>query len=329
MIIRQRRVRNYPAHPLASVMVLANTIFNENAGLPVGRHLLAQGIGTSASSSTFITKLAASEQYGLTQGRYRDENISLTDLGVSVVAPKNANELQEDLEKAAYTPPQFKKLRLLLKNQDLPNDNFLKGLLVRDVGVHPDLTDEYVSIYKDNIQFVKTYTSKTLLESPSFSTTNRFLEEKTPVDKHSDLTRKRPSTHSSSGFVIIHNTQDEPLANNIAAFFSSLDFVVEMIALQGENTVALSNLLNPLALILIVDETELINPRDYLNYALGLGHGLSRQKPLVLLLSEDADTNLNTPYVDEKDVVLSKDASSLKVALLLKLRKIGKLRLSF
>ena len=87
-MVRRRRVRNYPAHSLYSVMGLANTIFKQNAGLPVSRHLLAQEIGTSVSSSTFITKLAASEQYGLTQGRYKDDDISFLAFNPEVIKYK-------------------------------------------------------------------------------------------------------------------------------------------------------------------------------------------------------------------------------------------------
>ena len=66
---RRRLIRNYPAHNIEESLGIARVIYEQNAGLPLQRTLLATGLGTTVNSSSFVTKLAASEEYGITQGR--------------------------------------------------------------------------------------------------------------------------------------------------------------------------------------------------------------------------------------------------------------------
>ena len=89
MVRRTRVVRDYPTNTLQDVLVVPMAIHNNNAGLPIDRKLLAKSLGTTHKSSGFITKINSSFSYGLTIGGYKDELISLTDLGKSIVAPKN------------------------------------------------------------------------------------------------------------------------------------------------------------------------------------------------------------------------------------------------
>lgn len=329
-MVRRRRVRNYPAHSLSSVMGLANTIFKQNAGLPVGRHLLAQEIGTSVSSSTFITKLAASEQYGLTQGRYKDDDISLTDLGMSVVASKSPNELLENIQTAAYHPTQFDKLRILLKDQGLPNDNFLKGLLVRDVGVHPELTEEYISIYKDNLRYIEN-------SSTGFLHTNSVQNHGSRLSANDSLggISTNAPTGKEIGYppktcVLIHSEEDEHAADDIRAFLESLSLPISQVSIANKGFQKPDLTAKDFALTLITDNPEVPDHLHYINYSLGLAHGLSNQAFLILHLTKADFSYLNThPYVDETTIVLANNTAEMKIALLFKLTELGNLTLSF
>jgi hypothetical protein len=309
---------------------MANTIFKQNAGLPVERHLLAQEIGTSVNSSTFVTKLAASEQYGLTQGRYRDEDISLTELGLSVVASKTSQELQENMRRAAYYPPQFDKLRNLLKNQELPNTNFLKGLLVRDVGIHPELTEEYITIYKENARFVETYSGKMPLSNGPGNNDDRFTTNTSLEDGHIPISQEKEPKYVSKTCVLIHAEEEKALALDIANFFISLNLPISLLSIVEDNIQTLDPGAKDFALILLTDNTEMQNKHHYLDYSLGLGRGLCQRTPLILHIASSGDSYLNKhPYVDQKDIVLSKDTSNMKVGLLFKLTELGNLKLSF
>ena len=330
-MVRRRRVRNYPAHSLYSVMGLANTIFKQNAGLPVSRHLLAQEIGTSVSSSTFITKLAASEQYGLTQGRYKDEDISLTELGLSVVASKSADELFNNIQAAAYHPTQFDKLRILLKGQGLPNDNFLKGLLVRDVGVHPELTGEYISIYKNNLKYIENSSTGSLTNNSMKDFGDRVRSN----DTFGEALISSPSTNQEISYptktcVLIHSKADKQFADEIKAFLVSLSLPIDQISIATKGFEKPDLTTKDFALTLIVDNPDAPEPEHYTNYAIGLAHGLSKQAFLVLHLTKSDPSYLNShPYIDESTIVLAGNIAEMKVSLLFKLTELGNLTLSF
>ena len=125
---RTRRVRSYPAHTLEAALEIAKAIYRDNAGLPLDRGLLASHLGISHRSSSFTTLLAASEQYGFTRGRYRDDTISLTELGISISMPKSEKELAKTLDSAAHTPEKFDKLNQLVQDGELPKSEFLTNL---------------------------------------------------------------------------------------------------------------------------------------------------------------------------------------------------------
>ena len=117
--------RGYPAHPLEDALEISKAIYRDNAGLPLDRGLLASHLGISHRSSSFTTLLAASEQYGFTKGRYKDDTISLTDLGISISMPKSEGELAKTLESAAHIPEKFDKLNQLVQDGELPKSEFL------------------------------------------------------------------------------------------------------------------------------------------------------------------------------------------------------------
>ena len=86
---RNRKVRTYPGHSLEETLRVASAIHRKNADLPLNRELLAKELSTTPKSSSFTTILSASKQYGLTEGGYRDQDISgiledFSDLGNSL-----------------------------------------------------------------------------------------------------------------------------------------------------------------------------------------------------------------------------------------------------
>ena len=89
-MVRTRLVRAYPAHNLKESLVVTEIIMNQNAGLPIDRKLLAEALNTSERSSSFTTLLAASQQYGLTVGKYNSDEIASGNL--NSIMPKIFNQ---------------------------------------------------------------------------------------------------------------------------------------------------------------------------------------------------------------------------------------------
>ena len=147
---RTRIVRPYPTHTLEDVLSVAVAIQDSNAGLPFDRVLLARSLGTTPASSGFTMKLNSSVKYGLTQGGYNDERISLTDRGQAIVAPKGGDELRVALIEASMNPDLFGQFYRMLDGKRIPEDAYAQNVLQREMGVRPGLTGECLAVIKSN-----------------------------------------------------------------------------------------------------------------------------------------------------------------------------------
>jgi hypothetical protein len=147
---RTRIVRPYPINALQDALVIASTIQDVNAGLELDRTLLARAMGTTPASSGFTMRLNSSAKYGLTQGGYNDPRISLTQRGESIVSPRDDEEKQQALIKAAMQPEVFQQFYRMLDGKRLPEDTYARNMIQRELGIHSELTDECLTIIKAN-----------------------------------------------------------------------------------------------------------------------------------------------------------------------------------
>ena len=150
---RTRVTRPYPSYTLQDSLSVARSIYDANAGLPFDRELLARELGTTPKSSAFTIRLNASAAYGLTEGGYSDDTISLTELGEAAVGSDGGLESQEAIVEAATFPETFDRFFEMLDGKRLPEDANLRSILQRDIGVHPNLTEECLQILLDNGEF--------------------------------------------------------------------------------------------------------------------------------------------------------------------------------
>lgn len=75
----------FPPATLEDALVIANTIWQHNAGRPTRRLTIFDSLERQPDSSTSRTLITASSGYGLTKGGYQAEIIELTDLGRRIV----------------------------------------------------------------------------------------------------------------------------------------------------------------------------------------------------------------------------------------------------
>jgi hypothetical protein len=147
-------VRPYPVHTLEETAAISTTIQEANAGLPFDRVLLAKALGTTPASSGYTMKLNSSAKYGLTQGGYNDDRITLTARGQSVVAPQAGAERHQALVDAALQPEVFRRFYQLLDGKRVPEDSYAENMLQRELGVHAGLAAECLRILKANGLYV-------------------------------------------------------------------------------------------------------------------------------------------------------------------------------
>ena len=150
---RTRVTRPYPTYTLEDSLSVARAIYEVNAGLPFDRELLAGALGTTPKSSAFTMRLNASAAYGLTEGGYNDPDISLTELGETVVASSGDPERGEAVASAAMKPDTFGRFYELFDGRRLPQDTYLHNILQRELGVRADLAQECLAILRDNGEF--------------------------------------------------------------------------------------------------------------------------------------------------------------------------------
>ncbi len=151
---RTRVTRPYPTYTLEDALSVARAIYEENAGLPFDRELLAGALGTTPKSSAFTMRLNASAAYGLTEGGYNDPDITLTELGETVVsATPNEVGRSNAVAAAATNPDTFGKFYRLLDGRRLPQSNYLHNILERELDIRSDLTNECLSILRENGEF--------------------------------------------------------------------------------------------------------------------------------------------------------------------------------
>ena len=147
---RTRIVRPYPVNTLQEALAVALAIKEANSGLPFARADLARAMGTTPASSGFTTRINSSLRYGLTDGAYNDDIVSLTPRGEGIVSPKDEAERHRLLREAALEPDIFRGFYRMLDGKKLPEDEFAGNMLRREFPVHPDLSAECLAIAKAN-----------------------------------------------------------------------------------------------------------------------------------------------------------------------------------
>lgn len=121
----------------------------------MNRLLLAEAMGYSPSSSRFRERVTSSNKYGLTEGNYSSEMLSLTSLGIELTRPRNQDEHSEARRKAMRTIPFFDSALDHFRNAKLPDEGFLKNILERDpFNIDPSWSVSAAKAFTEDAQFV-------------------------------------------------------------------------------------------------------------------------------------------------------------------------------
>lgn len=151
---RGRVKSDFPKHNLEDALVVATSLAEKNGGQPLPPTDTAIAMGISPGSSEFRTILSSSIKYGLTTGSYNQERICLTDLGRSIVEPKDAEEKKNALVKAAFTPTTFQSIYNYLRGKKLPEPIFFKNTVTREFEVPKEHAELCVDIFLKTVSYV-------------------------------------------------------------------------------------------------------------------------------------------------------------------------------
>ena len=132
---KPRATTLYPKLSLVDALRLAESIRDNNASSPYNRIDLAASVDLSPESSTLRTLITASNKFGLTEGSYAAEKISLTDLGRKIVSPTSDEEKAQGLMTALYKVDFYKDFFEQFKNHRLPRKDLLLNTLEREFNI--------------------------------------------------------------------------------------------------------------------------------------------------------------------------------------------------
>ena len=235
MARRTRLTRPYPVHTLEDVLSIPETIQEGNGGLPVPTDLLAETLGTTRRSSAFVQKLGSSARYGLTVGSHSSDQIALTELGESMTAPRDPEERSKAIRDAALEPAIFRRFYDIYSGKPLPEMPYASNILVRELGVHQELTEECLRIIRLNglfAEIVKDRTGHLIVDGPMTTEADRE-----PVDSLSDPVHENSvdSGHlpAEAPFVLVLALHSDPLAEEVVELVKTLSIPARTVEIDA------------------------------------------------------------------------------------------------
>ena len=136
-----------PLLTLGDAASLARKVY-EHGGGEASFDLLSQMAGNSVSSSTFIKKLASLKSYGL--AIEQNKTISLSDLGLAIAAPTDADSSASALKAALLRIDILNRIYERHKGKLLPADEFLRNIIQGEFRVPREIADRWVRSFKES-----------------------------------------------------------------------------------------------------------------------------------------------------------------------------------
>lgn len=146
--------RPFPNIPLKQAIRIPQGVTDAHGGKPMSRLLLAGALKLSPGSSQFRDLVASSAKFGLTNGNFTSETISLTDIGRGITRPQSEGERLEGLRTAFRSIPLFAQLIDHFNNSKLPNEEFLTATLERSFAVDPSWSKDAAKVFIETARFV-------------------------------------------------------------------------------------------------------------------------------------------------------------------------------
>jgi predicted nucleotide-binding protein len=141
-----------PKSKLEKAIKVPLAIWDNFAGHPTSPINVAKAMDISPTSSNWQEIPGSSMAYGLTVGGYNAQQISLTELGRRIVAPKEENDDKKAIIEAIFKPRVLRDFYTRYKGAKFPKDNIAINVII-DMGVPPAKAEQVLSIIKENGKF--------------------------------------------------------------------------------------------------------------------------------------------------------------------------------
>ncbi len=148
---------DFPKHSLEEALRVPQALFDANGGKPLPPVELSDALNPKMSpgSSDFRVILSSSIKYGLTNGSFNSERVSLEPLGRDIMEPTSDSSKQKAIVTAALTPPTFRSIYDYFRGKKLPDSTFFQNTVVREFQVPREHASKCVEIFLKNAEFAK------------------------------------------------------------------------------------------------------------------------------------------------------------------------------
>ena len=134
-----------PRIPLQKALAVAQAISDSYAKHPTKPLNIASALDMTPGSGHFRYLIGASAAYGLTEGAYKSDLISLTELGRRIVNPTE-DGMEQQAKKEAFLKPRVIKLFLeRYNNSKIPQEKIAKNVL-QEMGVPDDSSEQIMNL---------------------------------------------------------------------------------------------------------------------------------------------------------------------------------------
>ncbi len=151
--IKEKRAKvsqtEFPNNTLANVLRIPEAIWENFAGKSAAPHRIALALDMSPTSGGWRNLCGSAIAYGLTEGGYNANEISLTDLGRRIVAPTEEGDDVVAKVDALLEPRILREFFAKYDKAKFPKDEIVKNVLV-DMGLPKERADRGLEILKGN-----------------------------------------------------------------------------------------------------------------------------------------------------------------------------------
>lgn len=149
---------DFPKHTIEDSIKIAQAVEEKNAGKPLDAPTLAKYVGfRKANDWRFKDLLRSANQYGLVEGSGEKATVELQKIGTDIVAPSSPQQRQQALASAFENVDLLKKVAEHYAGKTIPEDEYFANTLARDFKVSRDRLEQFISVFKKNLQYLKAF----------------------------------------------------------------------------------------------------------------------------------------------------------------------------
>lgn len=276
--------RPFPIYPLEEAIKVPTIIREYNGGKPWRPEDVANALDMSFKSNNFYYLIAASRDYGFTEGTRSTEKIAIAAMGKNIAYARSLEDKVNGYKQAFLNISLFKGVYEYYDKRPLPKFEYLTNTLVTEFKLNEDFHQSFYDIYQANIQFLSKLGESSLdgEKQESLSIVKEHSNDAVILGEPKEKTNlvafvALPFSERTPEYP--HGFFDEVLTQLIIPAAIQAGFKAETAKKQGSDVIQ-STIINDLtnADLVIADLTE-HNP----NVLFELGWRMASDKPVALI----------------------------------------------